>query len=195
MDDATRSTGRPSPAALTRRGPREYLNQKPSHGATVVSGRDHHREGNRPATRDLRTPSFAMVKVGCGYNADGAEDWEWYELQVDATDTALDPLERARPSGGHVVLGRWRATRATARRKPTTTCKHPRLAGGWPARPLELLRTSCKRPGRRSLPRRRRARRASRSTALARANPMPLPYTYTTRRCPKAMPRSSSTST
>ncbi len=31
-----------------------------------------------------------MVKRGCGYNSDGATDWEWFELaNVDANDVTI----------------------------------------------------------------------------------------------------------
>jgi hypothetical protein len=69
-------------------GPRrEYLNQKPPHGSTSFPvGTIIVKEiGAPPASGDS---VFAMVKVGCDYNSAGAENWEWYELQVDATGTA-----------------------------------------------------------------------------------------------------------
>jgi len=66
-------------------GPRrEYLSQKPAHGATSFPvGTIIVKEiGAPPASQDS---VFAMVKVGCDYDSDGAENWEWYELKVDAS--------------------------------------------------------------------------------------------------------------
>ncbi len=68
-------------------GPRRvYLNKKPPHGATEFPvGTIIVKEiGPPPASADT---VFAMVKVGCGYNSDGADDWEWAELNVDTTGT------------------------------------------------------------------------------------------------------------
>lgn len=70
-------------------GPRRvYLNHKPPHGSTSFpAGTIIVKEiGAPPASQDS---IFAMVKVGCDYNSDGAVGWEWVELNVDATTGAV----------------------------------------------------------------------------------------------------------
>ena len=59
----------------------EYLNKAPPTGSTsfpigTILVKEPTVNGE-PST----TPYFAMVKRGGGYNADGASDWEWFELQ------------------------------------------------------------------------------------------------------------------
>ncbi len=86
-------------------GPRrEYLSQKPAHGATSFPvGTIIVKEiGAPPASQDS---VFAMVKVGCGYNSDGADGWEWYELQVDASGTPSILWDGPAASARHVLLG------------------------------------------------------------------------------------------
>ncbi len=62
----------------------EYINHLPPKGATafpvgtiIVKVLDD----------DPALQTFAMVKVGGGYNPDGAKDWEWYELLNDADES------------------------------------------------------------------------------------------------------------
>jgi hypothetical protein len=69
-------------------GPRRvYVSPKPGHGQTAfATGTIVVKEiGAPPASQDS---VFAMVKVGCDYNAGGAANWEWFELQVDAQSVA-----------------------------------------------------------------------------------------------------------
>jgi hypothetical protein len=69
-------------------GPRrEYINEKPAHGSTSFPvGTIIVKEiGAPPASQDS---VFAMVKVGCDYNSQGAVNWEWFELQVDTQNNA-----------------------------------------------------------------------------------------------------------
>jgi hypothetical protein len=69
-------------------GPRRvYLNKKPPHGAKAfLPGTIIIKEiGVPPASQDQ---VLAMVKVGCDYNSDGAESWEWVDLSVDSSGNA-----------------------------------------------------------------------------------------------------------
>jgi hypothetical protein len=69
-------------------GPRtDYVNQRPAPGAKefpvgtiIVKELDGSPQIDPLTARQV----FAMVKVGGGYNAQGAVDWEWYELQNNA---------------------------------------------------------------------------------------------------------------
>ncbi len=92
-------------------GPRrEYINQKPPHGSTSFPvGTVIVKEiGMPPASQDS---VFAMVKVGCDYNSpsasnpNGALNWEWYELQVDATNTASILWKGTQPPAGMSYSG------------------------------------------------------------------------------------------
>ncbi len=86
-------------------GPRRvYLNQKPPHGATEFPvGTIIVKEiGAPPASGDS---VFAMVKVGCDYNSDGAVNWKWFELQVDATNTASILWSGSEPPPGQTYSG------------------------------------------------------------------------------------------
>ncbi len=86
-------------------GPRRiYLSQKPPHGATEFPvGTIIVKEiGPPPASGDS---VFAMVKVGCDYNSDGAANWEWFELQVDATNTASILWSGSEPPAGQTYSG------------------------------------------------------------------------------------------
>ena len=91
-------------------GPRrEYLSQKPPHGSTSFPvGTIIVKEiGEPPASQDS---VFAMVKVGCDYNPGdsndtGAPNWEWYELQVDATNTASILWDGPAPPPGMTYSG------------------------------------------------------------------------------------------
>lgn len=57
----------------------EYLNRRPDEGATEFPvGTILVKETTAEAIPDRKV--FAMVKRGGGYNADGAEGWEWFEL-------------------------------------------------------------------------------------------------------------------
>jgi len=78
-------TGAAIPGSPHTSGPRRvYLNHKPLHGSTSFPvGTIIVKEiGDPPASQDT---VFAMVKVGCDYNSDGAVDWEWAELNVDSS--------------------------------------------------------------------------------------------------------------
>jgi hypothetical protein len=86
-------------------GPRrEYINQKPPHGSTSFPvGTIIVKEiGASPASQDS---VFAMVKVGCDFNADGAQNWEWFELKVDSTNTASIFWRGAVPPAGMSYSG------------------------------------------------------------------------------------------
>lgn len=86
-------------------GPRRvYLSQKPPHGATSFpDGTVIVKEiGNPPASQDS---VFAMVKVGCDYNSQGAVDWEWFELTVDPQDSASIRWGGSEPPPGDPYAG------------------------------------------------------------------------------------------
>ena len=86
-------------------GPRRiYLSQKPPHGATEFPvGTIIVKEiGAPPASGDS---VFAMVKVGCDYNSQGAVNWEWYELQVDAQGTPSILWNGSEPPAGQSYSG------------------------------------------------------------------------------------------
>lgn len=98
-------TGAAIPGSPHTSGPRRiYLNQKPPHGATEFPvGTIIVKEiGAPPASADS---VFAMVKVGCDYNSDGAVNWEWYELQVDPANTASILWSGSEPPPGQTYSG------------------------------------------------------------------------------------------
>jgi hypothetical protein len=98
-------TGAAIPGSPHTSGPRRiYLNQKPPHGATEFPvGTIIVKEiGAPPASGDS---VFAMVKVGCDYNSDGAVNWEWFELQVDATNAASILWSGSEPPPGQSYSG------------------------------------------------------------------------------------------
>ena len=82
-----------------------FINQRPksgSHefpvGTIIVKETD----GGDPTARTV----FAMVKRGGGFNADGARDWEWFELQNLANDGGVRILWRGvAPPAGEVYPG------------------------------------------------------------------------------------------
>jgi hypothetical protein len=86
-------------------GPRQvYLNQAPPHGATefpvgTIIVKDI---GPGPATADV---TFAMVKDGCGFNADGAVGWEWYDLQNNADGSVTILWHGSEPPPGQTYSG------------------------------------------------------------------------------------------
>ena len=65
-----------------------YINHRPRPGSTSFPlGTIIVKEVN---DGDLTSRQiFAMVKRGCGYNASGAVDWEWYELRNIDADNVL----------------------------------------------------------------------------------------------------------
>jgi hypothetical protein len=86
-------------------GPRrEYINHVPSHGSKAFpDGTVIVKEiGNPPASQDS---VFAMVKVGCDYNSQGAENWEWFELTIDAQNDAAIRWAGSEPPPGDVYAG------------------------------------------------------------------------------------------
>jgi hypothetical protein len=86
-------------------GPRRiYLSQKPPHGATEFPvGTIIVKEiGAPPASADS---VFAMVKVGCDYNSDGAVNWEWFELQVNSPATPAIIWGGSEPPPGQSYSG------------------------------------------------------------------------------------------
>jgi len=83
---------------------RVYMNHKPPHGSTSFPvGTVIVKEiGTPPASQDV---VFAMVKVGCDYNSDGAVDWKWFELQIDAQDNASILWDGSEPPPGQTYSG------------------------------------------------------------------------------------------
>jgi len=65
-------------------GPRiEYINELPQTGATQFAAGTiivKEIDGITPDNHHI----FAMVKRGCDYNAGGATNWEWFELENDS---------------------------------------------------------------------------------------------------------------
>jgi hypothetical protein len=97
-------TGAAIPGSPHTSGPRRiYLNQKPPHGATEFPvGTIIVKEiGAPPASADS---VFAMVKVGCDYNSDGAVNWMWFELQFP-TDAASILWSGSEPPPGQTYSG------------------------------------------------------------------------------------------
>jgi hypothetical protein len=93
------------PASPHTSGPRTvHLNHEPPHGSVefpvgTIIVKDI---GPGPASADT---TFAMVKRGGGFNAEGAPGWEWFELQ-NHTDGSVTILWRgAAPPAGQAYSG------------------------------------------------------------------------------------------
>jgi hypothetical protein len=93
------------PSSPHTSGPRSiYLNQAPPSGATefpvgTIIVKDI---GPGPATADV---TLAMVKDGCGFNADGAAGWEWYDLQNNSDGSTSIVWHGAEPPAGSTYAG------------------------------------------------------------------------------------------
>ena len=86
-------------------GPRTvYIKQAPPHGSTefpIGTIIVKELETGPPASHSI----FAMVKRGCGYNAAGATDWEWFELQNQADGSELILWGGSEPPVGESYAG------------------------------------------------------------------------------------------
>ena len=79
-------------------GPRtQYINTPPPHGATEFPIGTMIVEARESGTMHI----LASVKRGGGFNADGAVDWEWFQLSEDPGSGAVGILWRGTgpPSG------------------------------------------------------------------------------------------------
>jgi len=56
-----------------------YWNNSPHHGSTTFPKGTIILKESQESNSSMRT-AFAMVNRGCGYNADGATNWEWWSL-------------------------------------------------------------------------------------------------------------------
>jgi len=69
-----------------------YWNNSPPHGSSTFPIRTIIIKESQQADVTTRT-AFAMVKRGCGFNADGALNWEWFSL-ADNGDCTMSQLWR-----------------------------------------------------------------------------------------------------
>jgi hypothetical protein len=76
-----------------------YLNHPPPHGSTSFPVGTILVKTIGAGTADAG-PTFAMVKRGGGYNAAGAANWEWFELQRSPGGQVAIVWRGARPPTG-----------------------------------------------------------------------------------------------
>jgi hypothetical protein len=81
-----------------------YINHRPPSGSTSFPlGTIIVKEVN---AGDLTSRQiFAMVKRGCGFNSDGAVNWEWYELRNIDADNVLIVWSGNGPTSGETYGG------------------------------------------------------------------------------------------
>jgi hypothetical protein len=81
----------PASVSIDVRGPRtQYLNKVPQHRSTSFPVGTIIVEARESGAKLI----FAAVKRGGGYNAAGAVDWEWFELDEDPSSGAVSILWR-----------------------------------------------------------------------------------------------------